>query len=467
MVRAMWRLLPLCVLLCGPAGALPPDEDTPTDPVLGEDDEDPLQLGPVDDELRDLLLGGDGASHDPFDDVTLITAGRLRVELLDVDVQNDATLAPQLVLSGRAGLALPLGDHRVTVVLGDGVRLGEGLSAGSVSALNPLYEVKLDLSLGAFGQPATVTVGRMAYQVADGRYLGHRWFHPRFGVTYDGAAVSLPLGPVLLRGAAFYLGPYDALDAQKTSFVTAVDGNYEETFFDWLHIETTAYGLAHKDGTPERLSVDPINVGTLGARVAGTAYGAFVRAGLDGQVQVRDDNPLAPAGQAVHGETSIGYAPRLSLFDQTLVPRVEIAAESTWGTAVAGRVLRLPNGAVHVFLGNLDLFAPDNITAATALIGATVNDRLACDLSVHTFLLTDPGAPLIGAQGDTILPVDPSRSARFVGTEVDGTVSLRVHEAIQLVGQYGIILFGDALPNRPVTQRLLMWVEFQHDVGGG
>lgn len=439
-------------------------------PAATDGEDLPDSLPPLDDELSRLL--GEEGDEQPrassfLEGVRLLGEGRLRFELDDSrDRQPTNDLTAGLALTGRVGLTAPVGEHRATLLVGDGRRVGQNFGLLPSPIVNPaalglLYTAKLDLELAALFLPVTASIGRFPFRVADGRWVGEAPFDPR-GRTFDGAALAHRGDIVDVVVGGFYLGPYLDGDVADTSWL--VTGELSRAA-EWYSF--SAYSLLHKDGTPARAGQASVAALTGGMRTHVDGFGFRLAAGLDGQLPALETAPLSPAGWGAHAEASARYAPPVDEWMPVGLPFLELAGEWTGGAPVAGRTFRAPGPSPHAFLGVLDAATADNIASASARVGVFSDEGFLVDVEGRVIALADPTGPMFDASGRALIFGDAQRTERLALTEVDARVRLPMAERAGVEGEYGVGFPGPAFAGGTTPiQRLLVSVWFELDTGG-
>lgn len=486
-IRQPLRALALVVAISAGAAQAEPV------PVPEAPGELPDALPPLDDDLLDLLQDEPAAPglSEALRDVTLLGEGRARLELGQRSLFEPPTGTHEgVALTGRIGLEAPVGAARARVVLGGGGHFGPDLASAPLPLVTPgpvslLRVVSLSFDLPALGLPLRAELGRFPVQIADGRLVGVEAFDP-LGRSLDGALLSYAAGDLVVRGGAFYLGPYlesdDALDASGLAFLESA---YRLSFW-----RGTAYAILHRDATrAEELAgstFPPVNTGTLGLRTAVEGFGLSFAFGVDGQLPFLDSAPLDPAGWGLHLEGAARYAPALDLLVVKGAPFVELSAEWTGGEPVPHPIpqrslleprFRLPAPSLHPFLGVLDLVAPDNTMSGAVAVGFTTPEGLFALVETRLIALAEPKGLLFGVKGD-LHPHVPSEVASQSGlnlagvsdeplafTEVDARLVVPLTAGARLEAEYGIAFPGPAFgPDaQGLFQRLLLGVSFTLD----
>jgi hypothetical protein len=458
-----------------------PLDESPLDDPGGADlspTELPDELPPLDTDLGDLLTqAATTGVQTMLSGVELFGHGRLRLEVDEGrDLGADPSLATAIALTGQIGASLPVGPHRATIVLGEGQRFGQPLVRGlgdppvlfPIGALGLIYELKLAFAFDALGENTKFVLGRQEFALADKRWIGDAWAHPRHR-TMDGLSATWVSEWFTVNAGAFYLGPLTGDDlAQPSGFGSlAIDhrGDFSITDSAWLNLDwqATGYSFVHRDGTPARFDLAPLTIGTVGGRGhVGLAY-VTARAGADFQVPVRDVAPLAPPGWGAHVEGDVSFAPHVSLFAIRGAPVVGVFGEVNLGQPTAGRALRAPAPNAHKHLYDLDLVSMDNVSSVGVRGGVSLPGQVDLGVRGMVIAMSDPSRGLRDNQGDFWIDPGSPNDPRWAFTEVDTKLSVNLGYGTRLVAAYAVALPGQAFGQQPIRAIQRLWLSLIFD----
>lgn len=390
-----------------------------------------------------------GDAESTSDELTfrLHSFGRLRLE---AEQGRDFTPNTKAfsVLTGRVGgdVSTAWGTFSATVGDGDKLRLP---TTGDDVQLDPfrfIFGLTYTLKLGAHD----LKVGRFEYRLGDARYISNRPFHPR-AHPQDGALYTYRRGAFKTELAGFYLGPHLGESAQPSAVVSGLSSWKSD------HLDAEGIAFIHRDG---ELAAAPVTSGTLGSRFALKGWGAFLKAGLDGQLGVvEEDLTLGPALGA-HVEGALGYGTGFNV-GLPLKLRASIGGEATFGDAREGFAFRQPEATRHGYLGRLDMFAMDNVAAGIAALTAQLGDALILDAVAYSFARVDRERDVRNAGFVPILAA--GEGGNWLMTELDlrARVPLTPHLGLDFI--YGLGVPHDDALSRVVIQRALFTLVFIAD----
>jgi hypothetical protein len=444
-----------------------PEELNPAEFNTNKDEEIPLSLPPLSDQLFEPTLGP--VSPESKDPVFLIAHGRLRFEADDSrDFSPEDDLQVGIAYTGRLGVDIPIGPYRARLVVGDGQRIGQdrGTLAGpwiDASATGLLYELGLRFHIPIMGAHAYLYLGRQPLTVGDGRWLGQASFDPR-GRVYDGLLVEQERWDFRLRAGTFYLGN-SSFDSQRATrlyiqAVSLVDLSFTN---EYLHLDL--YGLLHRDSLQNALG-DPIAywIGTTGLRSQISRWGFKGAFGLDLQTPVDEANISGVDAAGLHADMRLRYGPQLSVFAVNGMPYMELSVDWTGGIEKYGRTFRAPGPSYHPFLGRLDLVSSDNVASYALTFGLQLIDTVDIGTDLRLITLANPHGRLYDTYNRLLLDSDNTRTERTAFAEIDSYFRIDLPHDLYLISEAGIAFPGPILEREVPIMRFLVSLGFNTEI---